>query len=119
MAYARIAAPVDCKNPAWQDMLDAVIQTGTAKTLKGQSPPGLPSGGYWEYRRRCNGGRVYLMYNVPTFPGSKNKRTYVIGSVTPEHAQEALAWKPKPNAQREFNFASGPVVVHYDAQALP
>lgn len=119
MPYARIAAPVDCKDPRWQEMLDAVIETGTAKTLKGQTPPGLPPGGYWEYRKRVNGGRKYLMYNVQIEPGKPNKRTYVIGSVNPEYAEEAMAWKPKPNCKQHFDFESGPVVVQYDALALP
>ena len=119
MPYARITAPVDCKNPAWQDLLDAVVATGTAKTVKGKTPPGLPPGGYWEYRRRVNGGRVYLMYNVPVEPGKLNRRTHVIGSASYEHAQSAVAWKPKPNCEREFDFDSGPVLVQYDALALP
>lgn len=119
MPYARIAAPVDCKDPAWQELLDVALNTGTAKALKGVTPAGLPPGGYWEYRKRCNGGRKYLMYNVPVSPDKRNKRTYVIGSVNPEYAEEALAWKPQPNSERRFYFESGPVLVRYDHQALP
>jgi len=119
MPYARISAPVDCKDPAWQPLLDVALNTGTVKALKGITPAGLPHGGYWEYRKRCNGGRKYLMYNVPVAPDKRNKRTYVIGSVNPEYAEEALAWKPQPNCERLFNFASGAVLVRYDALALP
>jgi hypothetical protein len=39
--------------------------------------------------------------------------------VTVEHAQGAMKWRPKPNDVKQFNLDSGPVVVHYDALALP
>ena len=108
------------KRPEWQPLVDAVLQTGNVKAVRGKVPEGLPPGGYWEYRRRSNYGRVYIMYNVPVSGGTKNQRTYhVIGSVNPDYAQDAVRWKPKPNCERQFNFESGPVVVHYDHMAYP
>lgn len=108
----KIAVAVDCKDPAWQAALDQVIADGHAKSLKGTALPGLPKGGYYEYKKRASKGRVYLTYRTPL-------RQWVIGSVDPSFADEARRWKPTPGCVHAFEFASGPVVVHYDAMALP
>jgi hypothetical protein len=115
MMPPRITADVDCKRPEWQHYLDTAIAAGNARSLRGTTPDGLPPGGRWEYRQRApeGKGRVYLAYIMPS------GRMYTIGSVTVEYAQQAVRWRPKPNDVRQFNLDSGPVVVHYDAMALP
>lgn len=112
MKLVKITVDVDCKDPAWQAALDQVIADGHARSLKGVVLPGLPPVGYYEYKRRVRGGRVYLTYKTP---GGQ----ITIGSVNPEYADEARRWKPTPNCDRLFEFSSGSVVVHYDAMALP
>lgn len=109
-----IADPVDIKNPAWAGLVESVLKAGNVKHLRGVVPEGLPPGGYWEYRKRVDKGRVYLMYNIRA-----TSKAYTIASVDPEFAQEALLWKPTPNTSRLFRFPSGAVEVHYDEQALP
>lgn len=108
---AKITAPVDCKRPEWQHFVDIAVRTGSNKALRGMTPEGLPPGGYWEYKRRAKKGRIYLAYKT-------REREYVIGSVSFD-ADLEQEWTPKPFASRAFAFDSGPVVVHYDAMALP
>lgn len=114
-----IISPVDCKRPEWQQLVDIVVKTGSAHSLKGVTPEGPHPGGFWEYRRRSVCGRVYLMYCTP-LPDKKSRYTYhAIASVDSDYAESMLAWKPQPNCEREFNFESGPVIVMYDHMALP
>ena len=113
-----ITAPVDCKRFECQSIVDSIVATGNVNAFRGTTPPGLPPGGYWEYRKRADKGRMYITYNLfakSVVPG----RCYVIASVDPEYAQAAVAWKPQPYAEQRFDFASGSVLVRYDAQALP
>ena len=114
MPYARITAPVDCKNPAWQTIVDSVVKAGNVKHLRGVVPEGLPAGGYLVYSKRSPYGRIYLVYNVRS-----EGRAFVIASVDPEYADAAQKWQPRPYAVRLFNFKSGMVRVHYDSNALP
>ena len=117
-SFDRILIPVDCKRPEWQTITDGVVSTGSCKHLRGTTPPGLPPGGYWDYRKRVKNGRVYLMYSIPAKDNTPGK-AYAIASVDPEYADLAVKWQPQPNSHRRFDFVSGPVVVHYDALALP
>jgi hypothetical protein len=115
-----ISDPVVYKQPEWKPHVDAIMKAGNVKPVRGITPEGLPPGGYWEYRRRSNYGRIYIIYSVPVPGGKKNQRTsHVIGSVNPDYAQDAVIWKPEPYCKKRFDFSNGPVVVHYDAQALP
>lgn len=115
---SKIDIPVDYKRPEWRALADGVIAAGSVKHLRGTPPPGLPAGGYWEYRKRAAKGRLYLVYNLRAGNGNEG-RAYVIASVDPEFASAAMCWQPKPHAKHEFNFDSGPIVVHYDALAMP